>query len=316
MSAVCRNLRSSARRASPTAGSRCRTRAPRSSTQSSGSRTTARSSGAPLRGPGPTSSRSTRCASTRSTSTATAHSPTSASRNSKPSRGTSTVAIPTTSPHESTRSRASPTRSSRTSSFFAMARPQPVAPMLAVTRARPSGPAWAWEMKWDGVRAIATYGDGEVELFNRRVLPVTHRYPELVRGDALGEHSLVLDGEIVATDDSGRPSFQRLQARMHLDDRRQIAELTASVPASFMVFDLLHLDGDSLVDEPYTVRRAALASLASHGLPPGWHAPAHSVADPAPMWDIAEQFGLEGIVAKRLDARYEPGRRSANWIKV
>src|SRR3954468_4423126 len=199
-----------------------------------------------------------------------------------------------------------------------MARPQPVAPMLAITRpARPSGAAWAWEMKWDGVRAIATYADGEIELFNRRMLPVTHRYPELLHADSLADHTLVLDGEIgPAEPDPGRPIFQRLQARMHLDDRRQIAELAASVPTSFMAFDLLHLDGTSLLDEPYTVRRTELAALASHGLPVGWHAPAHSTGDPAPMWDIAERFGLEGVVAKRLDARYEPGRRSGAWVKV
>src|SRR3954469_25945243 len=107
-----------------------------------------------------------------------------------------------------------------------MARPQPVAPMLAFTRAvRPSGPNWGWELKWDGVRAIATVADGEIELFNRRVLPVTHRYPELLHAEAFGRHSLVLDGEIVATEpDTGRPSFQLLEARMHVDNRRQIAE--------------------------------------------------------------------------------------------
>src|SRR3954451_7657864 len=123
-------------------------------------------------------------------------------------------------------------------------RPSPMAPMLAVTRPpKPSGDAGPWGMKWDGVRAIATCADGEIELFNRRVLPVTHRYPELVHADAFGDQALVVDGEIVAVEEhSSRPSFQRLQARMHLDDRRQIAELVSSVPASFMVFDLLHLD--------------------------------------------------------------------------
>src|SRR5690242_10444426 len=116
-----------------------------------------------------------------------------------------------------------------------MSRPQPVAPMLAFTRAvRPSGPSWAWELKWDGVRAIATVADGEIELFNRRLQVVTHRYPELVQADALAGRKLVLDGEIVATEENtGRPSFQRLQARMHLDNRRQIAELSAAVPTSF-----------------------------------------------------------------------------------
>ncbi len=190
--------------------------------------------------------------------------------------------------------------------------------MLAFARAiRPSGPAWAWELKWDGVRAVATVAGGEIELFNRRLLPVTHRYPELVHGAAFGTRRLVLDGEIVATEpDTGRPSFQLLQSRMHLDNRRQIDELAASVPASYMVFDLVHLDGRSLIEEPYTVRRAELAALASHGLPPGWHAPGNAVGDAAPMWDITEQYGLEGVVAKRLDSRYEPGRRSGAWVKV
>ena len=189
--------------------------------------------------------------------------------------------------------------------------------MLAFARdLRPSGPGWAWELKWDGVRAIATVADSQIELFNRRLLPVTHRYPELLEGDAFGRHRIVLDGEIIATDDAGLPSFQRLQARMHLDNRRQIAELTATVPAAFMAFDVMHLDGQSLVEEPYSVRRTELARVAADGLPPGWHSPGNSVGDPAPMWDVAEQFGLEGVVAKRLDSRYEPGRRSGAWVKV
>jgi bifunctional non-homologous end joining protein LigD len=192
--------------------------------------------------------------------------------------------------------------------------------MLASTRPTPpSGAQWGWEMKWDGVRAIATLHDGEIEVFNRRVLPVTHRYPELLHAadTGIGAHSLVLDGEIVATDeDTGRPSFQRLQARMHLDDRRQIAELASTVPTSFMVFDVMHADGAWLLDEPYVARRARLLQLAAGGLPVGWYAPAHSVGDPTPMTEIAEQFGLEGVVAKRLDARYEPGRRSGAWVKV
>ncbi len=198
-----------------------------------------------------------------------------------------------------------------------MARPQAIPPMLAFARdVRPSGPGWAWELKWDGVRAIATVANGQIELFNRRLLPVTHRYPELVNGDAFGRHRLVVDGEIVATDDEGLPSFQRLQSRMHLDNRRQIAELSAQFPTSFMAFDVMHIDGRSLVEEPYTVRRAELASLAAHGLPPGWHAPANSAGDAAPMWEVAVQYGLEGVVAKRLDSRYEPGRRSGAWVKV
>ncbi len=190
--------------------------------------------------------------------------------------------------------------------------------MLAVTRpVAPSGDRWGWELKWDGVRAMATVHDGIVELFNRRVLPVTHRYPELLQGDALRGQSLLLDGEIVATEhDTGRPNFHLLQARMHLEDRQEIADLASQAAVSFMVFDVLHLDGRTLVDEPYTARRAALANVASHGLPPGWHVPAHAVGASTATWDIAVQYGLEGVVAKRLDSRYEPGRRTGAWVKV
>jgi bifunctional non-homologous end joining protein LigD len=188
--------------------------------------------------------------------------------------------------------------------------------MMATLSTRPPvGDGWAWELKWDGIRAIGYAEQGALRLVSRNGNDITRRYPELEGvAAALADHDAVLDGEIVAFDDDGRPSFERLQSRMHVNDPVAVRRLAAAAPVAYVLFDLLWLDGASLMDQPYAQRRAHLSALTLAG--PWWQTPPHEVGDGAATLGVSKEFGLEGIVAKRLDSRYEAGRRSRAWIKV
>lgn len=188
-------------------------------------------------------------------------------------------------------------------------------PMLAtLADALPEGAGWAYEMKWDGVRALALVEPAGVRLFSRNDNDVTVAYPEIQHvADQLGSVSVMLDGEIVAADNEGRASFQRLQSRMHLRDPAAIAKIARTVPVAFMIFDVIWLDGHLVVDAPYAQRRALLDALELRG--PAWQVPPTS-DDGAEAFRISRELGFEGVVAKRVDAPYEPGRRSSSWRKV
>jgi bifunctional non-homologous end joining protein LigD len=187
--------------------------------------------------------------------------------------------------------------------------------MLAIAGAMPSGDAWAFEVKWDGVRALAAVAGGRVDVVGRSGRDVTARYPELQGlASALEGRDAVLDGEIVACDDAGIPSFERLQERMHVDDRALVATLAQRVPVVYMIFDLVGLDGTSLVTLPYRERRARLEALALDGA--AWQVPPNTIGDGSTMAAFTLEHGIEGVVAKRLDSRYEPGRRSPSWRKI
>ena len=152
--------------------------------------------------------------------------------------------------------------------------PERVPPMLARIGPLPVGEDWAYEIKWDGVRAIGYAEGGRLKLESRNGNNVTPRYPELRGlGRALGAHEAILDGEVVALDEHGRPSFQRLQRRMHLTAEGQVRRLSESEPVVYMIFDLLWLDGHSLMGETYETRRERLAELELAG--PTWQVPAY-----------------------------------------
>jgi bifunctional non-homologous end joining protein LigD len=193
--------------------------------------------------------------------------------------------------------------------------PEKLEPMLARTGPLPADDGWGFEVKWDGVRAIAFVEGGRIRLASRKGNDITPRYPELRElGRALGTSEAVLDGEVVAFDENGRPSFQRLQRRMHLTSESQVRRLASSDPVVYVIFDLLFLDGHSLMAEPYEERRERLRALALSGRT--WQTPAHHVGDGAALLEASRAQGLEGIVAKRLDCPYIPGRRSPGWVKV
>ncbi|MGD9532105.1 non-homologous end-joining DNA ligase [Pseudonocardia sp.] len=197
---------------------------------------------------------------------------------------------------------------------MAVALPAPVAPMLAVSGEPPAGRGWAVEFKWDGVRAVTAVAGELVRAQSRLGNDVTAGYPEIADlGAVLDGRPAVLDGELVALDAAGRPDFGLLQHRMHV--RRPPAELLARIPVSYLVFDVLWLDGTSLLGEPYDARRAVLDGLGLAGrhvrVPPSTpDVPARQ------MLEVARAHGLEGVVAKRRASRYEPGRRSPAWVKT
>jgi bifunctional non-homologous end joining protein LigD len=196
------------------------------------------------------------------------------------------------------------------------AMPERIKPMLATLGKLPADDKrWAHEIKWDGVRAIAYSRPGELELHSRNLKDITAQYPELGRlNRALSSHEAVLDGEIVAFDEDGRPSFEALQRRMHVASSAQIKRLAKGTPVTYMIFDLLWLDGHSLMELPYSERRERLAALGLSG--ERWQTPEHIVGRGAAVLKASVEQQLEGIVAKRLDSTYHPGRRSPSWIKI
>jgi bifunctional non-homologous end joining protein LigD len=195
--------------------------------------------------------------------------------------------------------------------------PADLTPMLAVAaRELPDDDgSWAYEMKWDGMRVLLTVEGGRVRLTSRRNNDVTERFPELRGvGEALGSVEAVLDGEVVALDASGRPSFERLQSRMHVASPAKARQLAAHNPVAVMLFDVLWLEGHSTLALPYRERRRLLEGLAPGGR--AWQTPPTHPGDGAAMLRAARELGLEGVVAKRLDSPYLPGVRSDAWRKV
>jgi bifunctional non-homologous end joining protein LigD len=194
--------------------------------------------------------------------------------------------------------------------------PEHLVPMLARLSTLPrNDDAYAYEIKWDGVRTIAYCDGGRVRLESRNLRDVSRQYPELRRlGRALGSRRVVLDGEIVALDDQGRPDFQRLQPRMHLESESAVRRRMSDTPITYMVFDLLYLDGHSTMGVSYEERRKLLAKLELEG--PHWRTPSYHVGDGQALLDASKEQGLEGVIAKRIDSRYEPGSRSGAWLKV
>jgi bifunctional non-homologous end joining protein LigD len=174
---------------------------------------------------------------------------------------------------------------------------------------------WSFEVKWDGVRALAYAKPGRWRLESRNQREITDSYPE-VRGllGNLGMHEAIFDGEIVAFGEDGRPSFGRLQRRMHVTSPSSVKRLAASTPVVYAIFDLLYLDGRVLTELPYSERRERLESLGLGG--PAWRVPAAHRGDGERLLEATGTQGLEGIIAKRLDSRYEPGRRPGTWVKI
>jgi bifunctional non-homologous end joining protein LigD len=195
--------------------------------------------------------------------------------------------------------------------------PEKIVPMMARTGTLPRDDEdWAFEVKWDGVRAVCHSEPGRMRLHSRNLLDITPRYPEVGRlNRALSHHRAILDGEIVALDAEGKPSFGALQRRMHVGSESTVRRLAKEAPVTYIIFDLLWLDGHSLMDLPYTERRARLAELEldDNGR---WRVPDYVAGHGQQLLSATEQQGLEGVIAKRLDSPYEPGRRTPCWLKI
>jgi bifunctional non-homologous end joining protein LigD len=187
---------------------------------------------------------------------------------------------------------------------------EPMRPMLATAGAPPIGAEWLYEVKWDGMRVLADVRDREVRLFSRSERDVTVGFPELAALGSVIQDGMV-DGEIIALSD-GLPSFTALAERMQVADARRANALAEQLPVTVMCFDLLRLYGVDLLGRPLTERRASLANL---GLPQRNWQLSPSYDDGAVLYSATREQGLEGIVAKRLNSPYQPGRRSPDWVK-
>ena len=185
-------------------------------------------------------------------------------------------------------------------------------PMLATPgRHVPSGEAWTHEVKWDGVRALTEVRDGTLRMTSRNENAITIAWPELATSP-LGERDVLVDGEIIALNERGVPDFRTLQERMHVRKATTAARLAEKVPAIYMVFDLLRLDGEDLAQRPLEERRAALEGL---GLDGTWQVPPQ-YDDGAMLHEATLQQGLEGVVSKRRTSTYRFGERTPHWLKL
>jgi bifunctional non-homologous end joining protein LigD len=194
------------------------------------------------------------------------------------------------------------------------AMPVKLSPMLAESGDAPFNDAdWMWEPKLDGYRVLAFVGEHGVRLRSRRGLELTAAFPRLSAELAQQAASMVLDGEIVAFDAGGKPSFGALQNRVQLKTEREIAAADRTTPAVFCCFDLPHFAGLDLRTAPYEDRRRYLAQCL---LPSPLVQLVHSQEDGVALYAAALASGFEGVVGKRKDSRYELGRRSAAWLKV
>jgi bifunctional non-homologous end joining protein LigD len=195
--------------------------------------------------------------------------------------------------------------------------PGRIEPMMAkpATKLPTPDKAWGFEFKWDGIRALAYVDGGRVRLISRTGEDITPRYPEIhAMGRALGSREVILDGEVVALDENGRPSFEQIQQRMGLTSENDVRRKMKTVPVTYMIFDLLWQDGHDLMATPYGERRALLGKLKLAGA--SWQTPPYEQGGGQEMLQASLKSGLEGLAAKRLDSKYEPGRRSGAWLKI
>jgi bifunctional non-homologous end joining protein LigD len=193
--------------------------------------------------------------------------------------------------------------------------PESLAPMRAGTGELPrTSRGWAAELRWSGERAVAFYEPGRLRLQGSEVEDVTGRYPEVRRlGRQLGSQTAILDGTLVVFD-GDRPSPDRLARRREAGSESAARRLAKSEPATYVIFDLLYLDGRELVGEPYRRRRALLDGLGLDG--DRWQTPAYATRQARQLLAAAKERGLSGLVMKKLSSPYRPGERSADWVAV
>ncbi|MEO8695319.1 MAG: non-homologous end-joining DNA ligase [Acidimicrobiales bacterium] len=198
-----------------------------------------------------------------------------------------------------------------------MAVPRYIPPMKAALGQLPVDAGWTFEIKWDGMRAITCMDASDpvgLRMWSGNEIDITHRFPELeLLGQSMGGARAVIDGELVALAADGRPNFGRMQSRMHIDRAADARQRAAEVPVSYMVFDLLLLDTHDLTPLPFSARRSALEEI----FEPGPHWQLSSLHDDGhELNDVVHEMELEGLMAKRLDSPYLPGKRTTAWRKV
>jgi bifunctional non-homologous end joining protein LigD len=191
--------------------------------------------------------------------------------------------------------------------------PSKIEPMLAqIAHEAPRGDGWTFEIKWDGVRAMA-FASGDLRFTGRKGNDISVQYPELAGlRPQIGARTAILDGEIAVLDEKGRPSFGRIQPRIMASGASAIAQLARSRPAVFFAFDLLYLDGRDLRGLPLAERKRRLRAIVTESALLRF---SENFDDGHALLEAAKRQGLEGIVAKRATSMYE-SRRSPDWVKV
>ena len=195
--------------------------------------------------------------------------------------------------------------------------PEDVRPMLATraTRLPPDDDAWGYELRWDGIRAIAEVAGGQLRLVGAEGELIADRYPEVrPLAEALAPTEAVLDGEIVAFGADGRVDPDRLRRRSEATDAAAARRLMARMPVLYLAFDVLWLEGRSTLELGYADRRELLEAMRIAG--PNWQTPPHFAGGGAFAQQTSREQGLAGIVAKRLDSPYRPGRRTKSWLEI
>ncbi|HET9848751.1 MAG TPA: DNA ligase [Candidatus Dormibacteraeota bacterium] len=197
---------------------------------------------------------------------------------------------------------------------FARALPDRLRPMLPMPAAAPfDSPEYAFDVAWDGVRALASIDGSEVRAWGRDLLDLTPRYPELQELSASSPPETIVDGELIVSDVDGRPDMVALEIRQHADPHTVTGSAPAH-PVTYVVYDLLYLRGRPLLKEPLARRRAKLVeAIRSSGR---IYVVEPVAQDGLAFYDAARETGLEGVVAKRLDSPYRAGQRHPDWLQI
>ncbi|MGZ4113907.1 MAG: non-homologous end-joining DNA ligase, partial [Actinomycetota bacterium] len=197
-----------------------------------------------------------------------------------------------------------------------IATPGTYVPMLAEAGGKPfDGKDWWFEPKLDGIRTLATMSTGETRLQTRNGRDVTDTYPELhMIHELVNQVHAVIDGEIVAFDADGRPSFETLQQRMNLKNDREIKRMTKQIPVTLVAFDQLWLDGEELIGLKLEERRELLDGVVERD--ERLEVITHVEGEGKAFVEAARNLRLEGVVAKKKGSKYQPGRRTPDWKKI
>jgi bifunctional non-homologous end joining protein LigD len=191
---------------------------------------------------------------------------------------------------------------------------EPVEFMLADSASRvPSGDDFLYEVKWDGIRAMITVDEGEVRIRSRNQLDITQQFPELIVPAAFRAVNGVFDAEIICLDADGRPSFRKVINRLRASGKTNIQTMTKSTPAFCYIFDCLYLDGRTIINDPLWRRREWLQDIVKKD---SHYRLSETEEDGQALFEAAKEHQLEGIMAKRLDSKYQPGKRSDGWVKI
>ncbi len=190
-----------------------------------------------------------------------------------------------------------------------------IEPMLADSMSSvPKGEEYLYEVKWDGIRAMITLEDGQVRIRSRNNNDITAQFPELQVGDkAFRATCGLFDAEIVCLDKAGRPDFKKVIHRLMSTGETNVQKQSKASPAYCYVFDCLYLDGRPLVNDPLTRRKEWLKDAIKTD---SNYRVSEIIEDGASLFEAAKEHGLEGIMAKRSDSKYYPGRRTDGWLKI